>query len=276
MTVKFVLANRRKDGMTLDEFRYEWGVVHVAIMVMSPGATERIRRYVQGYSLEDVFPGAPLAYPYSREHWDGFASLEFETLGEFLTSVQPRGGGPARQFSHPSMVVDVTGADVVLFDELEAREEDTVKLVHFLRPASGVSRERFADGWRDGYATAVAAAARGAARKYVLSPPVALDASPFAGTPYGQGVSGTYWGIEELFFACREDFAAFAADAHARELVTRAGTGLVDAAGSFSMVVTDRLRFVSTRAPDGTSVCTWAPPGLEVRSVPGTVRPAVG
>jgi hypothetical protein len=275
MTVKFVLANRRQDGMTLEEFRYEWGVVHVAIMVMSPGATERIRRYVQGYSLEDAFPDVPLAYPYSAEHWDGFASLAFETLEEFLTSVRPRGGGPGHQFSHPSMVVDVTGEDVVLFDELKAPEEDTVKLVHFLRPAPGVSRERFADRWRGGYATAVATAAHGAARKYALSPPVPLEASPFAGTPYGQGAFGTYWGIEELFFASRKDFAAFAADAQARELVTRAGKGLVDAAGSFSMVVTDRLRFVSTRSPDGASVYTWAPPGLEVRSVPGTVRPAV-
>jgi EthD domain len=275
MTVKFVLANRRKDGMTLEEFRYEWGVVHVAIMVMNPGATERIRRYVQGYSLEDVFPGVPLAYPYSPEHWDGFASLEFETLEEFLTSVRPRGGGPAHQFSHPSMVVDVTGAEVVVFDELKAREEDTVKLVHFLRPAPGVSRERFADGWRDDYAAAVATAARGAARKYVLSPPVPLDASPFAGTPYGQGAYGSYWGIEELFFASREDFAAFAGDAQARERVTAAGNGLIDAAGSFSILVTDRLRFVSARSPDGASVYTWAPPGLEVRSVPGTIRPAV-
>ncbi len=275
MTVKFVLANRRKDGMTLEEFRYEWGVVHVAIMVTSPGATERIRRYVQGYSLEDVFPDVPLAYPYSAEHWDGFASLAFETLAEFLTSVQPRRGGPAHDFSHPSMVVDVTGEEVVLFDELQAREEDTVKLVHFLRPAPGVSRERFADGWRDGYATAVAAAARGAARKYALSPPVPLDASPFEGTPYGQGAFGTYWGIEELFFASQADFAAFAGDAQARALITKAGNGLVDAAGSFSMVVTDRLRFVSTRSPDGTSVHTWAPPGLELRSVPGTLRPAL-
>lgn len=275
MTVKFVLANRRKDGMTLEEFRYEWGVVHVAIMVTSPGATERIRRYVQGYSLEDLFPDVPLAYPYSAEHWDGFASLAFETLEQFLTSVHPRGSGPSHDFSHPSMVVDVTGEEVVLFDELDAAEEDAVKLVHFLRPAPGVSRERFAGGWRDSYATAVAAAARGSAKKYVLSPPVVLEASPFGDTPYGQGSFGAYWGIEELFFASREDFATFAGDPQARELVVKAGNGLVDAAGSFSMVVTDRVRFVSTRGPDGRSVYTWAPPGLEMRSVPGTVRPAV-
>jgi hypothetical protein len=278
MTVKFVLANRRKDGMTLEEFRYEWGVVHVAIMVTSPGATERIRRYVQGYSLQDAFPDVLLAYPYAAERWDGFASLAFETLAEFLTSVQPRRGGPAHDFSHPSMVVDVTGEEVVLFDELQslqASEEDTVKLVHFLRPAPGVSRQHFADGWRDGYAAAVAEAARGAARKYALSPPVPLDASPFEGTPYGQGAFGTYWGIEELFFGSRAEFAAFAGDARARELITKAGSGLIDAAGSFSMVVTDRLRFVSNRSPDGASVYTWAPPGLAVRSVPGTLRPAL-
>jgi hypothetical protein len=276
VTVKFVLANRRKDGMTLERFRYEWGVVHVAIMVTSPPATARIRRYVQGYSLQDLFPDVPLVYPYSPERWDGFASLAFETLEQFLTSVRPRPSGPSHDFSHPSMVVDVSAEEVVMFDELDAPEEDTVKLVHFLRPAPGVSRERFADGWLDGYASAVAEASRGAAQKYVLSPPVPLDASPFEDTPYGQGAFGSYWGIEELFFASRADFATFAADAQARDLVDKAGNGLVDAAGSFSMVVTDRLRFVSAPGPDGMSVYTWAPPGLEIRSVPGTVRPPVG
>jgi hypothetical protein len=276
MTVKFVLANRRKDGMTLEEFRYEWGVIHVAIMVTSPGATERIRRYVQGYSLEDAFPDVRLAYPYSAEHWDGFASLAFGTLAEFLTSVQPRRAGPSHDFSHPSMVVDVTAEEVVLFDELQASEDDTVKLVHFLRPAPGVDRERFTDGWRGGYAMAVAEAVRGVARRYALSPPVPLDASPFEGTPYGQGAFGTYWGIEELFFSSQAEFAAFAGDARARGLIAKAGNGLVDPVGSFSMVVTDRLRFVSNRSPDGTSVYTWSPPGLEVRSVPGTLRPALG
>lgn len=275
MTVKFVLTNRRKDGMTLEKFRYEWGVIHVAIMVTSPGATERIRRYVQGYSLEPAFPDVRLAYPYSVEHWDGFASLTFETLEEFLTSVQPRRGGPTHDFSHPSMVVDITGEEVVLFDKLQAPEEDMVKLVHFLRPAPGVSRDRFAEEWREGYATAVAEAVRGAARKYALSPPVPLNASPFEGSPYGQGAFGTYWGIEELFFGSRAEFAAFAADAQVRELITKAGNGLVDAAHSFSMVVTDRLRFVSNRSPDGTSVYTWAAPGLEIRSVPGTLRPVL-
>jgi EthD domain len=274
MTVKFVLANRRKEGMSLEEFRYEWGVVHVAIMVTSPPATERIRRYVQGYSLEEAFPGVPLVYAFSPDHWDGFASLTFETLGEFLASVQPRQGGPAHDFSHPSMVVDVTSEEVI-FDELAAAEQDAVKLIHFLRPAEGVSREQFAAAWRGGYAVAVADAVRGAARKYVQNAPLPLERSPFRGSVYGQGAFGSYGGIEELFFASRADFSAFARDARARDLVGKAGDGLVDAPGSFSMVVTDRLRFVSARGPDGTSVYTWAPPGLEIRSVPGTARPPV-
>jgi hypothetical protein len=274
MTVKFVLANRRKEGMTLEEFRYEWGVVHVAIMVTSPPATDRIRRYVQGYSLEDIFPGVPLAYPFSPEHWDGFASLAFETLEEFLTSVQPRRSGPAHDFSHASMVVDITAEEVV-FDELEATEEETVKLVHFLRPAHGVSREQFAGSWRDNYAPAVIEATKGAVQKYVQNRPIPLEASPFGGTAYAQGTFGVYAGIEELFFASREDFSAFAGDLRARESLRKAGDGLVDAAGSFSMVVTDRLRFVSTRGPDGKSVYTWAPPGLEIRSVLDAVRAPV-
>jgi EthD domain len=273
MTVKFVLANRRKEGMSLEQFRYEWGVVHVAIMVTTPAATDRIRRYVQGFSLEELFPHVPLVYPFSSDHWDGFASLTFETLDEFLTSVRPRRGGPAHNFSHPSMVVDVTG-ERVIFDDLDAAaEEDTAKLVHFLRPAPGVTRARFAAAWHDSYASSVTRAARGAACKYVQNPPIPLETSPFEATVYGQGTFRAYWGIEELIFASRARFSAFADDARARELLGKAGDGLVDASGSFSMIVTDRLRFVSTRGPDRASVTTWAPPGLQIRSAPG--RPPV-
>ena len=63
------------------------------------------------------------------------------------------------------------------------------------------------------------------------------------------------------------DFDAFREDARLRELLRQ--REIVDAAGSFSMVVTDRLRFASALSPDGGSVYAWSPPGLEVRSTPG-------
>jgi EthD domain len=270
---KFMLANRRKEGMTLDQFRYEWGVVHVAIMLTTPSAMQIFRRYVQGYTLGDV-DGSTLAYPLSPQRWDGFASLSFETLDDFARSMEePDYLVRARphDFSDPAMVLELTGEEVI-FDDLAAPEEDIVKLVHFLRRAPGVGREQFASDWRAGYASAVTDAtrdAKGLVRKYVQNPALGLEGSVFDGSAYARGVFGSYGGIEELCFANRADFDAFAQDAGMRELLLECGAGIVDADGSFSMVVTDRLRFTSAPSPDGRSVYCWAPPGLEVRSIPG-------
>lgn len=270
---KFMLANRRKEGMTLEQFNYEWGVIHVAVMLTTPSAMQIFRRYVQGYTLADVDSPA-LAYPLSPERWDGFASLSFETLDDFARSMEePDYLVRARphDFSDPAMVLELTGEEVI-FDDLATPEEDVVKLVHFLRRAPGVSREQFASEWRAGYATAVTDAtrdAKGLVRKYVQNPALGLEGSPFEGSAYAQGVFGSFGGIEEFFFASRADFDAFTQDAEMREFLRERGAGIVDPDGSFSMVVTDRLRFASTPSPDGSSVYCWASPGLEVRSVPG-------
>jgi len=270
---KFMLANRRKEGMTLEQFNYEWGVIHVAVMLTTPSAMQIFRRYVQGYTLPDV-DGPGLAYPLSPQRWDGFASLSFDTLDDFARSMEePDYLVRARphDFSDPAMVLELTGEEVI-FDDLAAPEEEVVKLVHFLRRAPGVGREQFASEWRAGYATAVTDAtrdAKGLVRKYVQNPALGLEGSPFEGSAYAQGVFGSFGGIEEFFFASRADFDAFTQDAGMRELLRELGAGIVDPDGSFSMVVTDRLRFATAPSPDGAAVYCWAPPGLEVRSIPG-------
>ncbi|WP_300614201.1 EthD domain-containing protein [Trebonia sp.] len=277
---KFMLANRRKQGMTLEQFNYEWGVIHVAVMLTTPSAMQIFRRYVQGYTLADV-DGQALAYPLSPQRWDGFASLSFETLDDFARSMEePDYLVRARphDFSDPAMVLELTGEEVI-FDDLTAPEEDAVKLVHFLRRAPGVGREQFASAWRAGYAAAVTEAtrdAKGLVRKYVQNPTLGLEGSPFEGSAYAQGMFGSFGGIEEFFFASRADFDAFTADAGTREFLLKRGAGIVDPDGSFSIVVTDRLRFASAPSPDGASVYCWAPPGLEVRSIPGVWSGPVG
>lgn len=270
---KFMLVNRRKEGMTPERFRYEWGVVHVAVMLTTPSAMEIFRRYVQGYSLDDVDSSA-LAYPLAPQQWEGFASLSFETLEDVARSMrEPDYLERARphDFSDPEMVVELTSEDVI-FDDLDAPEEDVVKLVHFLRRAPGVGRDQFASAWRDEHASAVTEAARdakGLVRKYVQNPVLGLEGTVYEGGGYGQGMFGNYGGVEEFFFASRADLDAFTQDAQVRAVLGERRAGIVDAAGSFSMVVTDRLRFTSARSPDGRSVYCWAPPGLEVRSTPG-------
>ena len=271
---KFVLANRRLEGMSLERFCYEWGVVHVALMATSPMAVARIRRYVQGYSLAHRFGELRLAYPLSEDAWDGFASLDYDSLESFLTSLPRRSGGRSHDFSDPKMVVEVTGEDVVI-DELRAPEADAVKLVHFLRRAPGVDQETFASTWRTAYAPRLLEAAGGAVGRYVQNPALSLEGSVFEGTAYGQGLFGAYGGVEELFFESADALRRWCADETALGRIREAGEGLVDPAGSFSMVVTDRLRFVSALGPDGESVHCWAPPGIEIRSQLGAFGGAV-
>lgn len=265
---KFMLANRRKEGMTLDQFRYEWGVVHVAVMLTTPSALQIFRRYVQGYTLQDA-DGAGLAYPLNPDRWDGFAALSFETLDDFARSMEEPDyfdRAKPHDFSDPAMVLELTGEDVV-FDELDAPEEETVKLVHFLVRAPGVSQQEFARTWRNDHAPALLDQGKGLVAKYVQNPALGLEGSVFEGSAYAQGVFGKYGGVEELFFASRADFDAFTADDGLRDLLRR--REIVDASASFAMVVSDRLRFASTLSPDGRAVHAWSPPGLEVRSTPG-------
>lgn len=273
---KFLLANRRKPGMTLEEFVWEWGTIHVALMLTTPSAMAYFRRYVQGYSVPEL-ADLPLPHPLAQEAWDGFACLSFESLDDLAASMEQEDylvRARPHDFSDPKMVVEVTGEDVVI-DELRAPEADAVKLVHFLRRAPGVDQETFASTWRTAYAPRLLEAAGGAVGRYVQNPALSLEGSVFEGTAYGQGLFGAYGGVEELFFESADALRRWCADETALGRIREAGEGLVDPAGSFSMVVTDRLRFVSALGPDGESVHCWAPPGIEIRSRLGAFGGAV-
>lgn len=107
-------------------------------------------------------------------------------------------------------------------------------------------------------------------KRYVQNPSLPLEGSMPA---YGQGLFGGCGGIEELFFDTRDALGSFCGDEVALGRLREAGEGLVDADGSFSMIVTYRLRFVSARGPDGESVHCRAPPGLEIRVAPEALGP---
>src|SRR3972149_5817249 len=52
--LKFMLAARRKPQDTQERYFYEWGIIHVALMVTSPSVMNTFRRYVQHYSISGI------------------------------------------------------------------------------------------------------------------------------------------------------------------------------------------------------------------------------
>ncbi len=78
--VKGVWRMRRKDGVSLGEFRRHWIEIHGVVAAKIPG----VRRYVQSHVVDE-------AYSYAEPRWDGVAQLWWDSadaLAEALKSPQ--------------------------------------------------------------------------------------------------------------------------------------------------------------------------------------------
>jgi EthD domain len=266
--MKFILTNRRADGLTQEQFDFEWGVIHVAIMITTPSTLKVFRRYVQCYPLRDVDP-ALAPFPPHAEPWDGLGTLAFERFDEFTGSLEEQDYTDRikpHHFSHPSMVLQLASEEIV-HDDLKAPEEQAVKLVNFLRRREGVDPQEFQRQWRGAYASAVLSAADGAAHRYVQNAELSFEGDTFEGTAYAAGVFSAYAGVDEIWF---EDLAAFERFGREASATLRAAAEpFAEHSGSFSMVVTERLRFQSVRDPSGGASFAWIPPGVEVHTTDG-------
>ena len=67
--IKGIYQLKRRDGMSVDEFRKYWIEVHGSLGSKLP----RLRRYVQSHLIDD-------AYLYARPHFDGVAQLWFDSV----------------------------------------------------------------------------------------------------------------------------------------------------------------------------------------------------
>ena len=70
--IKFQLISRRKPGDTQEKYFYEWGIIHVALMITTPSVMRTFKRYAQHFTVNGV-DGARLLYPLSDMAWDNFA-----------------------------------------------------------------------------------------------------------------------------------------------------------------------------------------------------------
>lgn len=238
--IKFQLISRRKPGDTQEKYFYEWGIVHVALMITTPSVMRTFRRYAQHFSVDGVDAGQ-LLYPLSEMAWDNFADHWLERPEDNLV---PFRSDDYMQRMHPHDFGDsnfiIEYLTETLRDEQPAVEPGGVKLIHVVKSRPGLSPDRFAAAWRERHAAALLAAGDSRPQRLVQNLHAEVDGEVFKGTLFELAGVGGYAGIEELWFGDLEALLRFTGDEGVREAVL-ADDAPVDPAGSFSLVVTERV-----------------------------------
>lgn len=242
--IKFIIAARRKPEDTQERYFYEWGIIHVALMVSSPSIPmHTFKRYVQHYSIAGI-ANDMLIHPLSEMAWDNMADHWMERPEKLVESVHAIDYVQRMQphvFGDKAFVLELTSGEVVY--EEEGFTPGGVKLIHFLKQKPGVSLEAFNKHWRGAHAETILAATRGQGilRKYVQNPQLELDPDVFKGTIFAQGGVNPYAGVEEFWFDNLDDLARLRRDPRIFEAIRASEASFVDHAETFSMVTTERV-----------------------------------
>jgi hypothetical protein len=242
--MKFILAARRKPADTQERYFYEWGIIHVALMITNPSTQRSFQRYTQHFAINGVL-NEWLWHPLSPMSWDNMADhwvARFDDLVASMRSLDYVQRMQPHKFGDSNFAVELTGGRVV-YEQPEFRNGG-VKLIHFLRKRPNLSDEEFERRWRDEHAPAVLQALEplGILRKYVQNPRLPLDPAIFKGTLFEAGGVGQHAGIEEFWFDSLDDLERLRSDTKARNRIVASDRELT-ADGSFSMVTTERVVF---------------------------------
>ena len=198
--IKFQLISRRKPGDTQEKYFYEWGIIHVALMISTPSVMRTFKRYAQHFTVNGV-DGGELLYPLSDMAWDNFADHWLERPEDNLV---PFESDDYMQRMHPHNFGDsnfvIEYLTETLRDDAPGFEPGGVKLVHVVRSRPGLSLEEFAAAWRERHAAALLAAGATRPGRLVQNLHAEVDRETFKGTLFELAGVGGYAGIEELWF----------------------------------------------------------------------------
>jgi len=152
-----------------------------------------------------------------------------------------------------------------LRDEAPDFQPGGVKLIQVVKSRAGLSADEFAAAWQDRHAAALLTAGATRPGRLVQNLHAEVDKETFRGTLFELAGVGGYAGIEELWF---EDLGAlldFTQDAVVRAAVL-SEDGPVDPAGSFSLVVTERVVYDYTLGQESSPApAVLDPESLEAR-----------
>jgi hypothetical protein len=263
--VKFQLISRRKPADSQEKYFYEWGIIHVALMITTPSVMRTFKRYAQHFTVNDV-DGSQLLYPLSDMAWDNLADHWLERPEDNLV---PFASDDYMQRMHPhnfgdsNFVIEYTTE--TLRDDAPDFEPGGVKLIQVVRSRPGLSRDQFAAAWRDKHAAALLTAGATRPGRLVQNVHAEVDKEVFRGTLFELAGVGGYAGIEELWFGDLDALLAYTQDAGVREAVL-ADDAPVDPGGSFSMVVTERVVYDYTLGEESSPLpAVLDPTSLEAR-----------
>ena len=262
--LKFMLAAQRQPGVTRGRYFYEWGIIHVALLLSTPSSISSFRRYVQHYSIDGIRDDM-LIYPLSPMDWDNMADHvvdDYEAIGvPFRSDDYPNRMQP-HKFGSDDFAVELLEWET-LFEE-EGFYAGGVKLIHWLRKKPGLSAGEFNARWRDHAHRMLEIVPKGLVRKLVLDTSVPMDPVVFKGTLFEFGHVGHYAGIEEIWFDTVEDVARLRQDSELYKTLRAGYDSFVAEEDTFSMVTTERV------------ICDYITPGhispAPAVLVPGTLE----
>jgi hypothetical protein len=247
--IKFQLISRRKPGDTQEKYFYEWGIIHVALMVTTPSVMRTFRRYAQHFTVNGV-DGAQLLYPLSDMAWDNFADHWLDRPEDNLV---PFASDDYMQRMHPHNFGDssfiIEYLTETLRDEAPGFEPGGVKLIHVVRSRPQLSADEFAAAWSERHAAALLTAGAVRPSRLVQNIHAEVDKEHFKGTLFELAGVGGYAGIEELWFGDLDALLRFTQDPGVRAAVLAVDSP-ADPAGSFSLVVTERVVYDYTLGED--------------------------
>ena len=239
--LKFMLASRSKPEHTKERYYFEWGIIHVALMLTTPTVMSTFRRYAQHF-VPDGLDGDKLLFPLSEMAWENMADHWLETWDDLVL--------PFKADDYPNRMqphnFGDSNFDLQLMTGEELYAEDGyycggIKLVHFLHRREDVSLEDFKAKYR-AHGDVLVEAGRGLLRKYVQNTETHGDPAYFKGTLFELGGVNTYTGVEELWFDDVDAVYAFCADPARRDALLESYAGFVDDE-TYSMVTTERVVF---------------------------------
>lgn len=242
--INFIIAARRKPEDTQERYFYEWGIVHVALMISTPKVMQLFKRYVQHYSVSGI-SGDMLIHPLSKMAWDNMAEHLLETHDDFLACTRVDDYVARMQphkFGDGNFVLMLAKPEVIFEEDGFARGRGGVKLIHFLQRKPGLSLEQFNAAWGGHHARAVERLNRDQPliRRYAQNRKLQVAQDNFGGSLFAQG-SERHSGVEEFWFRSVQDMARLARDRGWHDALLASEAEFVDTAESFSMVTTERV-----------------------------------
>lgn len=242
--MKFILAANPREGMSREQFDFEWSVLHTTLMVTTPSVMAGFQRYAQHRSADGV-ADAHYQYPRHQQDWYAMSDHWLESFEALVAIFQgedyPRRMGP-HAFGGADFVIELMEGEVLHDQPTPFTGRGGVKLMNFIVRDPSLDQATFKRRLREDYAAQVLRLAQaGELKRYVQNTQLPLDASLFQGSLFEAGGVQTYAGIEELWFRDLDGLEGWHKNRDQDERVAESANGLIDPGRSFSMVVVERV-----------------------------------